>query len=260
MKELRDAAVGTLATRGRLGRRALLAAALAWPALARALGDASRFVPAVAQHGGRWDVRASALRRLAFELERRTSVEVLLEARAVPLGSPRLFEHPFLYLSSDAPLPPLAQPEVDNLRRYLTFGGFVFAEANDASRGDGFDATLRRELARVLPARPLVPLPSTHVVYKSFFLLDAPSGRVLERPVLEAVQLAGRAAVVYSQNDVMGALARDPAGGYEFEVLPGGERQRELATRLAVNIAMYALCLDYKDDAVHLPLIMNRRR
>jgi hypothetical protein len=25
-------------------------------------------------------------------------------------------------------------------------------------------------------------------------------------------------------------------------------------------VAMYALCLDYKDDAVHLPVIMNRRR
>ena len=27
-----------------------------------------------------------------------------------------------------------------------------------------------------------------------------------------------------------------------------------------VNLVMYALCLDYKDDAVHLPVIMNRRR
>jgi hypothetical protein len=26
-----------------------------------------------------------------------------------------------------------------------------------------------------------------------------------------------------------------------------------------VNLAMYALCTDYKDDAVHLPFILRRR-
>ena len=29
---------------------------------------------------------------------------------------------------------------------------------------------------------------------------------------------------------------------------------------LATNVAMYALCLDYKDDAVHLPAILKKRR
>jgi hypothetical protein len=29
--------------------------------------------------------------------------------------------------------------------------------------------------------------------------------------------------------------------------------------RLGVNVAMYALCTDYKDDAVHLPFILKRR-
>ena len=241
-------------------RRMLLAGLTLPAARALAFGDSSRFIPAVARHGGRWDLRASGLRRLAWELQRRTSVEVLLEARAVPLDSPRLFELPFLYLSSDGELPPFTAEEVENLRRYLTFGGFVFADANDGSDGAGFDASFRRELKRVLPQSPLTPLPSTHVVFKSFFLLDSAPGRLLNRPVLEAAQVGRRAAVLYSQNDVLGALSRDEAGSWEYEPVPGGSRQRELATRLALNVAMYALCLDYKDDAVHLPVIMNRRR
>jgi hypothetical protein len=98
------------------------------------------------------------------------------------------------------------------------------------------------------------------VVFKSFFLLDSAPGRLLNKPVLEAAQVGKRAAVLYSQNDVLGALNRDEAGTWEYEPTPGGSRQRELATRLALNVAMYALCLDYKDDAVHLPVIMNRRR
>jgi Domain of unknown function (DUF4159) len=243
-----------------LTRRRLLSLAAALPLTARAFGDASRFIPAVARHRGRWDVRGSGLRRLAWELQRRTSVEVVLEARPVALDSPRLFEHPFVYLSSDAELPALNPEEVENLRRYLTFGGFVFADANDGSDATGFDGSFRRELARVLPQSPLQPLPSTHVVFKSFFLLDSAPGRLLNKPTLEAATIGRRAAVLYSQNDVLGALNRDEAGSWEYEPVPGGSRQRELATRVALNVAMYALCLDYKDDAVHLPVIMNRRR
>ncbi len=41
---------------------------------------------------------------------------------------------------------------------------------------------------------------------------------------------------------------------------PGGELQREKSIRLGVNVAMYALCLDYKEDQVHIPFIMKRRR
>jgi len=243
-----------------LSRRALFAAAAAVPSLAKAFGDASRFVPAVARHQGRWDVRSSGLRRLAWELQRRTSVEVVLEARPVALDSARLFELPFVYLSSDGELPPLSASEVENLRRYLTFGGFVFADANDGSDGAGFDASFRREMSRVLPQSPLGALPSTHVVFKTFFLLESAPGRFLNKPAVDACLVNHRAAVIYSQNDVMGALSRDESGTWEYEPTPGGARQRELATRLAVNIAMYALCLDYKDDAVHLPVIMNRRR
>lgn len=241
-------------------RRALLAAAAASSLPARAFGDASRFIPAVVKHGGRWDARASGLRRLAWELQRRTSVDVVLEARPMPLDSPKLFEHPFLYLSSDGAFPAFSASEVENLRRYLTFGGFLFADANDGSEGAGFDASVRRELSRVLPQAPLTPLPLTHVVFKSFFLLDLAPGRFLNKTTLEACLLNKRAAVMYSQNDVLGALNRDEGGAWEFEPSPGGTRQRELATRLALNIAMYALCLDYKDDAVHLEPIMKRRR
>ncbi len=241
-------------------RRVFLTSAAAVSLKAHAFGDSSRFIPAVVKHSGRWDARLSGLRRLAWELQRRTSVDVQLEARPMTLDSPQLFEHPFLYLSADGDFPPFSSAEVEGLRRYLTFGGFLFADANDGSEGAGFDAAVRRELRRVLPQSPLTALPSTHVIFKSFFLLDSAPGRFLNKPNLEACLINKRAAVVYSQNDVMGALNRDVSGTWEYEPSPGGQRQRELATRLALNLAMYALCLDYKDDAVHLPVIMNRRR
>jgi hypothetical protein len=227
---------------------------------ASAFGEKSRFIPAVARHGGRWDARLSGLRRIAWELQRRTSVEVVPDARPFALSSPDLFDYPFLYMGGDGAFPPLSDAEVENLRRYLTFGGFLLADANDGSDGAGFDTSFRRELARVLPQSPLTPVPSSHVVFKSFFLLDSAPGRLLNKPQLLSANLGKRAAVMYSQNDLAGAWNRGEAGDYEFDVSPGGEPQRELAVRLGVNLCMYALCLDYKDDAVHLPLILNKRR
>jgi hypothetical protein len=106
----------------------------------------------------------------------------------------------------------------------------------------------------------MVRLPPEHVVFKSYYLLDRHGGRLLVRPFLEAVMVQGRAAVVYSQNDLAGAWSRDEHGDWEYEVTPGGESQREVAIRTGINLAMYALCLDYKEDAVHLPFIMKRRR
>lgn len=246
-----------------LSRRTLLAASAGlalWPFAGRAFGDASRFVPAVARHRGRWDARDSGLRRLSWELQRRTSVDVIPEARPVALDGPQLFRSPFLYLGGDGSLPAFTDAEVLNLRRFLTYGGFLLADANDGSSGSGFDADFRREMARVLPRSPLKPLSDEHVVFKSFYLLDGAPGRLLTSPRLSAMQVSGRAAVIYSQNDLAGAWSRDEGGSWAYDVTPGGERQRELAFRMGINLCMYALCLDYKDDAVHLEHIMSKRR
>jgi hypothetical protein len=245
-----------------ISRRAFVAAlaALPWARRALAFGDSSRFVPAVIQHGGKWDGRVSGVRRLAWELQRRTSVEVIPEARPLPPSSPKLFEYPFVYFGGEGEYPPLKPEELENLRRYVSFGGFILADANDGSDGGGFDASLRRDMGRLLPSSPLQELASTHVIFKSFFLIDSAPGRLLNKPYLSAATVGKRAAVVYSQNDLGGAWNRDETGDYEFEVTPGGEAQRELAFRAGVNLCMYALCLDYKDDAVHLPLILQKRR
>ena len=69
-----------------------------------------------------------------------------------------------------------------------------------------------------------------------------------------------RLAVIYSPNDVLGAWARDNYGNWEYEVHPGGAVQRESTVRFGVNLAMYALCLDYKEGQVHVNYMLRRRR
>jgi hypothetical protein len=249
----------SITRRSFLGAAALAAAAAAWPRGARSLGTGAQLAVGQIQYPGRWNPRPSALRRLGWELSRRTSIEPAVDSVPVRLDQPGLHRFPLLYLSGAGTLPAFSEPERAALRRHLQYGGFLLVDAADGSDGNGFDAAARRELAKVLPASPLQIVPRGHVLHKSFYLLDRHGGRLLVKPWVEAQTLDGRLAVVYSQNDLGGAWARSELGEWEYPCTPGGEAQREVAFRWGVNLAMYALCTDYKDDAVHLPFILRRR-
>lgn len=237
-----------------------LSAAAAAPSATRALGETSLFdARSVAYTGGNPHPRESAPRRLAWEVRKRTSIDTSLEPTSARLDDPAIFETPFLYWSGDDAFPDLSEAEIQGLRRFVSFGGFVLVDDASAPGDDGFDASIRRELARALPADPLTALDAEHVLYRSFYLLERPEGRVLGPDHVEAIVTSERVAVVYSRHDLGGAWARDNLGNWEHPVEPGGEEQRERAIRFGVNLVMYAMCLDYKDDQVHAPFIMRRR-
>ena len=245
-----------------LSRRALLArAARVWPApaLLGAAGPSDLRVGQIKTRGVH-NPRPNALRRLLWEVRQRTSIEVDLEPALLAPGEPELFRYPFLYWAGSGPVAEWAPDERRRLRRHLTYGGTLLIDAADADPGGAFDRGVRSELSRILPRHRVEKVPNDHVLYKSFYLVDHQAGRTLRVPYLEAVTIEGRYAVLYCQNDLGGAWARDAFGRWEYEVSPGGARQREMAFRLGINLVMYALCLDYKDDLVHTPFILKRRR
>jgi hypothetical protein len=210
--------------------------------------------------GGNWNPRPTALRRLAWEIDKRTSIDVRVDPATMRIADPELFRHPFLYLAGVRDFSAPDDAEVGRLRRHLAFGGFLLVDSAEARVGGGFDRSVRALAARLFPKSPLARLSEEHVIYKSFYLLAKPAGRALAQPYLEAVVHDGRALLVYCQNDLGGAFARDNLGQWEYECHPGGEAQRERAFRLGINLAMYALCLDYKSDQVHVPFILKRRK
>lgn len=240
---------------------ALAAGALTlWPpAPAAAIGAASAIEIRILQlKDGGGVPRPSAARRLAWAVRQRTSVETALDPRTVQLGDAAMYDAPFLYWPGQRAFAPLSPAERRALRRYIEFGGFLLIDdaAPDAS---GFDVSVRRELAAIFGDGALHSLPGTHTIYRSFYLIDRPVGRVQGPGHIQAIERGGRAAVVFSRHDLGGAWARDNLGNFLFQVVPGHSGQRERAFRLGVNLVMYALCLDYKDDQVHAPFIMRRR-
>jgi hypothetical protein len=231
---------------------------IGWTGAAAALGDLTAVDIRRIDIDGIDAPRVTAPQRLAWEVRQRTSVDARLEPTHTRLDDPRLFQTPLVYWSGDRAFAPLSEGEISALKRFVEFGGFVLID--DASpQQDGFDRSVRRELERAFGAGALARLPGTHTIFRSFYLLERPHGRVEGPDYLEAVMHDGRAAVVYSRHDLGGAWDRDNLGNYRHSVEPGGEGQREMAMRLGVNLVLYALCLDYKDDQVHAPFIMRRR-
>jgi hypothetical protein len=252
-----------------LTRRQLLGGAVAGAALlasrrARAIGPGSKFRFGQLQLGAAesWNPRPSALRRIAWEIEKRTSIDVELEPAIVTPTSDSLHETPFLYLAGDRAFELPSMAGIEALRRFLTFGGFLLVDSAEGTTDGAFDGSVRKLVTAIFPApaKGLEVVPPEHVVYKSFYLLDKPVGRLAIAPALEGIVRDDRLVCGYVANDLGGAWARDDFGNYDFPCEPGGEKQRELAFRMGVNLVMYALCLDYKSDQVHVPFIMKRRR
>jgi hypothetical protein len=228
---------------------------------ARAIGDSSLFRWTQLRYPGRWNPRETGPVRLIWEITKRTSVECDTKVHPVALDDERaLSRSPFLFLNGLGALPAFTNDHVRALRNWIARGGFLFIENADGRDGSPFDDSVRKLLARVLPGEPLRVASADHVLYRSFYLLNQPFGRTVYKPYVEVIDRDDRSAVVYSQNDACGAWCRDGAGNWEHEVVPGGAQQRELAFRFGVNVALYALCGNYKRDQVHVQYLLKRRR
>jgi hypothetical protein len=253
-----------MSTRRRFLSSLAMAGALGWPGRARAIGPTSELSVGVVRHGGQWDHRPEALRRLLWETGKRTSINVARDRAVVNLDDDggdearALFWQPLLFLTGEGPMPAWSAAARARLERHLRYGGMVVVDAPSSS--DPFLADAFRELEAVLPGLPRRRLAADHVVMKSFFLVPRAEGRLRLDETLEGIDLGNRTAVVVSKNDLLGAFERDRFGTWRFECEPDGDAQRERAFRLGVNLVMMATCLDYKEDQVHIPFIMKKKR
>lgn len=237
------------------------AAALTIPGVAAGFDRQHRITIARLRYsGGNDDPRPGSLRRLLQEVDKRTSIEVDTEIPAVPIEREALFRYPLVFLAGDRGFEPFSDAMISDLRTYLLAGGFLFVDSAEGLTDGPFLESARRELRRIFPRKELVTLPRDHTVHQSFYLIDRPVGRIDIAANFQAIFEEERACVLVNANDLLGALSRDTFGNWEFNVTPGGDRQREMAYRLAINVVMYALTVDYKADQVHIPFILRRRR
>ena len=217
------------------------------------------FIAQIRYRGGEWDPNPQFVEPMIEELELRTSIDGMKERRITTLIDPDLFFYPLLYMAGKYEFEPFTSQEREVLRRFLTYGGFLLAEDTMGARGFGFDRSFRAEMKQILPNHDLKRLPSDHSVYRSFYLLEGIGGRQRVNSYLEGVTIDQWTPVIYSQNDLSGAWARDKLGKWVHDCVPGGEPQRSLAFKTGINIIVYSLTSDYKKDLVHHPFIKRRQ-
>lgn len=194
-------------------------------------------------------------------LDLRTSVKASFQKKEIEIGSPDLFNFPFLYLAGRSSFAPFSDSEIKRIRKFLTLGGTLLVDDASGEENSPFDKQIRSETERIFPEYSLERIPSDHVLYRSFYLLSMPGGRRIIKPYLEGITFDDeeRTALIYSGNDLGGAWSEDEFGRWQYECIPGGESQRELAFRTGINIIIYALTGNYKKDQIHSPFI-NRRQ
>ncbi len=219
------------------------------------------------------EVSEQGLKGLGTILGERTSV-VTGEPAGINIERDEIVFFPLLYwpVRPDATVP--SDAALARMDAFMKGGGTIFFDlredgaGTDALTGNASAASdaLRRILAK-LDIPPLEPVPETHVLTKSFYLMDRFPGRYDGGKLwVEQMDSEGGASgntdgvsgIIIGSNDYAAAWALDENGEPLFASVPGTDRQREFAFRIGVNIVMYALTGNYKADQVHVPALLER--
>jgi hypothetical protein len=183
--------------------------------------------------GGDWYANPSSLPNLLRAISERTTIPVTARERVVTLRDADLWQTPYVYMTGHGNVR-WSDDELVILRRYLQQGGFLHADDNY-----GMDESLRRELKRLFPDRPLIEVPVDHPIYHLIY--DFPQGlpKIHEHDGKPAqgfgIFIEGRLAVFYSYQTDLGDGWEDP------EVHRDPPDKREAALRMGVNLFAYAV-------------------
>ncbi|MEL6265701.1 MAG: DUF4159 domain-containing protein [Pseudomonadota bacterium] len=164
------------------------------------------------------------------------------------------------------------------LSQYLATGGLLVIDTQSGASGSGAaGAQAMRNVARALNLPPLAEVDDTHVLTRTFYLLNRFPGRWRGGRVWAEAPPEGRqeaeddpglprfdriddnvSPVVVGSADWAAAWAVDDRGRAIYPVGRAGDRQREMAIRFGVNVVLYALTGNYKSDQVHAPAVLER--
>lgn len=209
------------------------------------------------------------LRGLSHILARRTSVEPL-EPIGLDINEDELQVWPMMYWPITADLPSLPNETISRLNVYLRTGGTILFDTRDellrqATGSQMIETENGRRLGQLLnrlDVPPLTPVPSDHVLSRTFYLMQSFPGRYTGGYVWiemrDEANYDGVSGLVIGSHDWAAAWAVDEQLQYPVALVPGGGVQREHAYRFGVNLVMYVLTGNYKNDQVHIPAILER--
>ncbi len=209
------------------------------------------------------EITRAGLFGLSYQLGARTSVEPEMP-HGVDLARDHLELYPMIYYAVPREARPFSAREAERVNDYLRAGGAFIVDTRDAAPGRDVSTNLQTLLTGI-DAPPLQPAPSNHVLTKSYYLIKSFPGRLNGRLWIEGGAVGrdtrrgdGVSGLFIGGSDWAGAWAIDSNTGRPLLTMEGGDAGREMAYRFGINLVMYILTGNYKEDQVHIPDLLDR--
>ncbi|WP_158809499.1 DUF4159 domain-containing protein [Beijerinckia sp. L45] len=222
------------------------------------------------------EISKQGLSTLSATLTNRTSLNAGEPVGIDPAKDDLAF-YPLLYWPVVAGVPQPSPAATAKIAAFMRQGGTIVFDTRDAlsTRSSGpptAETAWLRQLLADVDVPELEPVPPSHVVTKTFYLLDAFVGRYASGQTwIEALPPAigdtanrparsgdGVSPIIVTGNDLASGWAGDEYGEALYPLVPGDPRQHEMALRGGVNLVMYTLTGNYKADQVHVRDLLER--
>lgn len=183
--------------------------------------------------GGDWYANKTSLPNLIKFCNQQLKLNLHQEEDVVEVGSPELFSYPFVHMTGHGNVV-FSRQEAENLRTYLTGGGFLHIDDNY-----GLDKFIRLEMKKVFPELDFVELPFNHPIYHQKFDFNNGLPKIHEHdnkpPKGYGIIFEGKLVCFYSYETDLG-------NGWEDQIIYNDpEEKRQKALQMGANIISFAL-------------------
>ncbi len=178
--------------------------------------------------GGDWYSNPTSLPNLIKYCNSNINTRIKNKPATVSPGSPDIFSYPFIHMTGHGNVI-LNNQEIENLRNYLSSGGFLHIDDNY-----GMDKYIRNEIKKLFPNNELVELPSNHTIFQKPFSFPNGLPKIHEheakRPQAFGIFLNNKLVLLYTFESDLGD------GWEDYEVHNDPKEVREKALKMGANI------------------------
>jgi len=182
--------------------------------------------------GGDWYANRTALPNLIEFCNKNLLTNIAAQEDVVEVGSAEIFHYPFVYMTGHGNVV-FSTQEAQNLRNYLTGGGFIHIDDNY-----GLDKFIRTEMKKVFPELSFMELPANHAIYNQKFKFPGGIPKIHEhdgkRPQGLVLIWKGRVVCFYSYETDLGNGWED-AGTYPED----SPLKRSEALKMGANLIQF---------------------
>ena len=183
--------------------------------------------------GGDWYANPSSLKNLANFCNTHLNTNIQSDYAIIEADSPNLFDYPFIHMTGHGNVL-FSQSEAENLRNYLTGGGFLHIDDNY-----GMNKYIRLEIKKIFPDLDFIEIPHNHHIYNNIYNFENGLPKIHEHdnnpPQGLALIYNGRIVCFYSYESDLGD------GWEDSNVHNDPAHIRQEALKMGANIIAYAM-------------------